>query len=503
MSSPSLELLSAAPAAGAATAAAPTAVIDIGSNSVRLVVFDAVDRAPLPLYNEKVLCGLGAELARSGRLDAIAAEHAVAAIGRFAALARAMDAGSIEAVATAAVRDAADGGDFVARIERAAGLAVRVLSGAEEARLSAHGLLAGIADADGVMADLGGGSLELVDLAGGRPGATATLALGPLHLAAHGAEAGAHIDAALGTVDWLGAARGRRLYLVGGGWRTLARVHMAQTGYPLRVIHRYTLRREELAGVAAALSRLGPESLARMAEVPARRRAALPLVALTLVRLLAAARPDEVVFSANGLREGLVHARLTEAERRREPLIAACRKLARREGRFGESAGGFDPWMAGLFAAGDARFARLRHAACLLGDIAWGANPDKRAAEAFHRILNMPTLAVDHAGRATIAIALHARYGGAIEGAAAARRLVDDAAARRATSLGLALRLGFAITGGAQALLGGATLAVSGDTLTLSLRGPATALDAAVVAQRLEALAQALGLTPRLATVAD
>ena len=499
MSSPSLELL--APAPRDATAAGPAAVIDIGSNSVRLVVFDGDDRAPLPLYNEKVLCGLGADLARTGRLDAAAADGAVAAVCRFAALARAMDAGSIEAVATAAVRDAADGADFVVRAEGAAGLDVRVLSGAEEARLSAHGLVAGIAEADGVMADLGGGSLELVDLARARPGASATLPLGPLHLAAHEDDALARIDAELGAVDWLAARRRRTLYLVGGGWRTLARVHMARTGYPLRVIHRYAVHPEELASVAAALSRLGPETLARMAEVPAPRRATLPLVALTLVRLLAAARPSEAVFSAHGLREGLVYARLGESERRRDPLIVACRKVARREGRFAESAGAFNPWMAGLFSKSDERFSRLRHAACLLGDIAWAANPNARAAEALHRILNMPSLALDHAGRATLALALHTRYGGAIEDAAPARRLVDDDSARRAASVGLALRLGYAITGGAEPLLAGATLDVTGDTLTLTLHGQAAALGAAVVMHRLEALAEALGHTPRLETI--
>jgi exopolyphosphatase/guanosine-5'-triphosphate,3'-diphosphate pyrophosphatase len=276
---------------------------------------------------------------------------------------------------------------------------------------------------------------------------------------------------------------------------------MAQTRYPLRVIHRYTLRREELAGVAAALSRLGPESLSRMAAVPARRREALPLVALTLRRLLAVARPDDVVFSAYGLREGLLQVRLAEPERRDDPLIVACRKIALREGRFAESTGAFHGWMEGLFAADDPRFSRLRRAACLLSDIAWAANPDKRAADAFHWIMNMPTLAVDHAGRATIALALHARYGGAAKDAAAAYRLAAAAAADRAAAVGLALRLGYAITGGAGPLLAGCALTTSGDTLTLTLRGAAAALDTALVNRRLEALAQALGHTPRLETV--
>ena len=500
MSSPSLELTAAPPAPRIAAANAPAAVIDIGSNSVRLVVFDSVDRAPFPLYNERVLCGLGAGLDGTGRLDADAAERAIAAICRFAALARAMDAASIEAVATAAVRDAADGAAFVARAEQAAGLDVRVLSGGEEAELSAHGLVSGIERADGIMADLGGGSLDLVSLDAARPGVTATLPLGPLRLMplAAGPPAAARIDAELSALDWLAAARGRTLYLVGGGWRSLARVHMAQTGYPLRVIHRYAVRPSDLARVATALSRLGPQSLAGMAGVPGRRRAALPLVALTLVRLLAATRPDEVVFSACGLREGLLHARLGESERDQDPLIAACRKLARREGRFGDSAAAFHGWMDPLFAETDPRFARLRRAACLLGDIAWNVNPESRAAEAFHRILNMPTLAVDHAGRAALALALHAHYGGAAEDAGAVRRLVDAEPERRARTVGLALRLGYALTGGSEKLLEGCALTLTPKTLALTLLGDAAALDTGVVGLRLEALAAALDRAPSL-----
>src|SRR5215472_2108683 len=84
-------------------------VIDIGSNSVRLVVYDALSRAPLPLLNEKVLCGLGRELGETGKLNPAGVDSALAHLQRFVALARAIGVRRLDALATAAVRDAEDG----------------------------------------------------------------------------------------------------------------------------------------------------------------------------------------------------------------------------------------------------------------------------------------------------------------------------------------------------------------------------------------------------------
>ncbi len=155
------------------------AVVDIGSNSLRLVVYDGVRRAARIMLNEKVLCGLGRGLSETGRLNQEGVEQARVNLQRFVSLARAIGVSRLDVLATAAVRDADDGREFAAEIERRFGVRVRILAGAEEGRYSALGVLSGIPDAQGFAGDLGGGSVELVPVAKGRAGAGATLPIGP------------------------------------------------------------------------------------------------------------------------------------------------------------------------------------------------------------------------------------------------------------------------------------------------------------------------------------
>jgi exopolyphosphatase len=315
------------------------AVVDIGSNSIRLVVFDGLKRAPFPLFNEKVMCGLGRGLERTGELNADGAAMALDNLGRFVTLADVMGADRIDLLATAAVRDASNGPDFVRKAEKACGRRVRVLSGEEEARLSAMGVLMGMPQATGVMGDLGGGSLELVALERGKPGAHATLPLGPLRLAEAAGEdmrkAADLVDAALEPLGWLGDLKGEIFHPVGGAWRTLARIHMEQTGYPLHVIQDYRVPRREMEEMARLIAGMGRKSLARLVDVARRRLEALPFAALVLERVLKAGRPSTVAFSAFGLREGHIYDLLPATERARDPLLSMCEDIAEALGRFG------------------------------------------------------------------------------------------------------------------------------------------------------------------------
>jgi exopolyphosphatase/guanosine-5'-triphosphate,3'-diphosphate pyrophosphatase len=151
-----LSIIAANSAAGSrpATGDRRVAVIDIGSNSIRLEIFDGLTRAFCPLFNEKVICALGRDLKSTGRLSEKGAELALINLPRFTRMARGMGAARIDMLATAAVREAENGAEFIAEVERRCGQEVRVLSGAEEARISALGVLAGIPDADGIMGDL-------------------------------------------------------------------------------------------------------------------------------------------------------------------------------------------------------------------------------------------------------------------------------------------------------------------------------------------------------------
>ena len=146
------------------------AVIDIGSNSVRLVVYEALTRSPTPIFNEKALCGLGRNVLTSGRLADEAVARALASIRRFRVLCTQLNVGELHVLATAAVRDARNGPDFVAECEAICGVPLRLLSGREEATFAALGVVSGTYQPDGIVGDLGGGSLELVDIKGERIG---------------------------------------------------------------------------------------------------------------------------------------------------------------------------------------------------------------------------------------------------------------------------------------------------------------------------------------------
>ncbi|MBV9523955.1 MAG: Ppx/GppA family phosphatase [Alphaproteobacteria bacterium] len=473
------------------------AVIDIGSNSLRLVVYDEAARAPLPLLNEKALCALGRGLGRTGRLNPDGIASALANLGRFVALAAAVGAGRLDVIATAAVRDAADGAAFVAEVTRRCGIPVRVLDGAAEGRLSALGVLAGIPAADGLVGDLGGGSVELVPVDRGQVGEGATLPLGPLRLAEFSEDQRRLrevVDGHIASVPWLRRCRGRSLYLVGGAWRALARIHMEQMQYPLHIIQAYTIARSDAQHIFRFIGKLSRKSLEKMSSVSRRRGESVPVAAFVLSRLVEWIQPERLVFSAYGLREGLVFDLLPDAKRQEDPLIAGCRAMAQANQRFGMTGDELFDWMAPLFPEESAAQRRLRLAIALLSDMAWGGHPDYRAEEAFSRALHLPVAGIDHGERVFVATALHARYGGAgdAEIKAATRRLIGEADHAAARAIGLALRLGYTFTGGAPKVLARTRFALSQRELALTVPEGDPLWSGETVVRRLDALGRAL-----------
>ncbi|MEX2201428.1 MAG: exopolyphosphatase [Dongiaceae bacterium] len=471
-------------------------VVDIGSNSIRLVVFDGQTRAAQVVFNEKVLCGLGRGLDEGGRLHEEGVEQALANLNRFVRLARAMAVGELHLLATAAVRDASNGPEFCRQVEMQCGAPVRVLSGEEEAKFSASGVVAGTSEADGMMGDLGGGSLELVRLTGGKIGTYGTLPLGPVRLigSALGDREGARkiIDQHLASLPWLNEIAGKRFYAVGGAWRNLARIHMEQTHYPLHIIHQYRLSRSEGENLARVVGRLGRRSLATIRGVSRKRVETLPFAALLLERLLRHATPSEVVFSAYGLREGFLFNRLTRTEQRKDPLIAYARELGARESRFGDP-GNLAEWIDPILPPADLLSERLVRAICHMSDIGWREHPDYRAEHSFYRILHLPAVGWNHRDRIFAATAIANRYGGEMAENSAVDRLLDGDGRRQAIALGLALRLAFSISGGgATGLLKNAALRLEPERLALVLPAGEVTLYGEAVKRRLEALGRAL-----------
>jgi len=450
-------------------------VLDIGSNSIRLVVYEALSRAPTALFNERVQCGLGAGIEATHRLDPEAIEPAVGSLERFARTAEILGVSQLDVVGTAAVREAEDGPDFVRLVKKRTGLDVRVITGTEEARLSALGAASASPGLSGLVGDLGGASLELVELQDGVPGQSSTLAIGPLRFKngdlKNGAVAEA-IERELATAAWLGGVRNRSMHLVGGTWRALARLHMALRDYPLPIIHGYRLTRIEAEALCRLVSGLSAKTMKRVASVPRRRQETLPFGALALGRLVARAQPAEIVFTAYGLREGLLYERLSAAERAIDPLIAGCTEMSGRLGRGVEYGEALDGWLADAFPPAEPRDALIRRAACLLADVSWRDHPDYRTEHAFHQVLRAPFVGLSHAERAFLAVAESARYRGAspeIESITDA--LLPAARVKLARALGTALRVAALISHGKSELLQPAGLRRAGnDGLRLTLR---------------------------------
>jgi len=463
----------------------PIGIVDIGSNSIRLCVYDMAQRVPVPLFNEKAVCGLGQGVGGTGRLSPEGVEAALVAVGRFVTLCRAMEVERLDVLATAAVRDAVDGPDFVHEIERRFDVQVKVLTGGQEAKMAAMGVLCGTPDANGIVADLGGGSLELVTVQDQNFGLHVTMPLGLLRLSEASADDRAKaadiVDGHLKGIAWLGEGKGRNLYAVGGAWRSIARICIAQTQHPLTVLDNFSLDAREALSILELVSTQSRKSLEKVPGISKKRTGGLPMAALILSRVIRAIGPSRLVFSIYGMREGQFLKRLPDRLKQEDPLLSVCRHMALLNSRFPEHGDELLAWMAPLFPSESTRESQLRHAACLVSDIFWNEHPDYRAEQAFLRILRLPFMGVGHRHRAAIAFAVFCRYQGNEDSPEVARfiQLLDEGAFRRARVVGLALRLAHTLSGGAPNLLRQTRLFVEDRYLILEVPAdnPAFTLD--------------------------
>ncbi len=469
-------------------------IIDIGSNSIRLVVYDGPRRIPSILFNEKVMAGLGKGMAATGALDPTAVERAFVALDRFQLVAEKIGVASLHTVATAAVRDATNGADFLARAAEI-GLPVTVLSGEEEAEMAGEGVLAAFPGADGIVGDLGGGSLELARVRDGAVHERASFPLGVLRVAeirARGPRAlRQFVEPRLRETGWAGRGRGLPFYLVGGSWRALARLVMHLTDYPLPIIHGYAMSPDTAQRVIRTLAHL---DRARLKEVPglsSSRANSLTDAAQLLAIVARELGSESLVVSAYGLREGVLHRNLPGDVRDMDPLICATREEGRRVGRFPEHGDLLDRWIAPLFEQESAADARLRHATCLLADIGWRAHPEFRAERGLETALHGNWVGIDARGRAMMAQALFTSFGADGE-APIAMTLASPEDRQTALRWGLAMRLGQRLSGGVAAPLKNSELLLR-DKLTLRLADGDAALYGEAVERRHKTLAAAFG----------
>jgi exopolyphosphatase/guanosine-5'-triphosphate,3'-diphosphate pyrophosphatase len=476
-------------------------VIDIGSNSVRLVVFDGAARSPAYFYNEKVLCGLGRELGQTGILHPEGRASAFASIRRFVALGEQMNLTVLSAVGTAAVREAKDGPDFVEEIEQSTGLKVMVATGQEEAALSAQGVLLGWPDAEGLVCDIGGSSMELARIENGQITRAETSGLGPLTLQSLPAEDRVpHIAQTIAKLREQFPEDVNRLFLVGGSWRALARLDMIRRNYPLHVLHEYRMEPQTAIETAIWASEQQPSSMSTMTDTSMQRLSLVPDAAKVLIPLIKAFVPRQVSISSYGIREGLLYAHMSDAIRKLDPLIEAAKYMESSAARFPGFGSALYKWIRPLFADKPKARRRLIRAACLLHDVTWRAHPDYRAEVCFESVTRANLGGLTHQERVFVGFALLNRYksSGDTNVSPPSLVLLSETEKNDAAILGKAMRLGAMLSGGSLNLLRQVVLGVEDDTLVLKFQKDAAFHSGEVVEKRAASLANALNMTSRI-----
>ena len=479
-------------------------VLDIGSNSIRFVIYSVFGAHFTPVYNEKVLAGLGRGLKETGQLSEEGKATALDVLTRFKAIADARGLPGIRIAATAALREATDAPEFIAQIKATTGLQVVPISGPEEARLSALGLLAGDPDATGIAADLGGASLEFVTLGAEEgPGGRISLPLGPFEMVGadlRGAdydELAPHVDVAL-TTALEDMPRGQTLHLIGGAWRNLAAIHMSRALYPLRTLQSYRLDPLDAALLARWAFGAGKDLLFDWPGLRSARAETLPYSGLLLDRLLHHLRPTLVEISLTGLREGVVMDSLSEEARARDAMLDGCRDFARGSLQSESFGPPLMRFVSGIADALPRAFGeddtRLRQAACLLAGLGKNLHPDYRAELVFENVLYAPIAGLDHAKRTWLALVQFRSVSRSRTppNQRAVELLLSADQIAAAEGLGSAIRLAIVATGRTPDLVRALSLSVEDGVLHL-----ASTNDALMTEQvdfRLRKLADRLGL---------
>ena len=482
----------------------PIGVIDIGSNSVRLVGYSGTARAPLPIYNERAFCRLGTSVAQTGAISGTYYDHAMATFRRFRAISDQLGINELYVFGTSAVRDAANRAQFISESETIFGHKIRVLNGEEEALLSAAGVIMSVDNVNGLVADLGGGSLELAHVENGHVLNWASLNIGVLALDGFvqlGAKALQYeIAAQLNSVGWLSEHRFDQIYAVGGAWRSLASVHMGETNYGLDVLHEYEMNLARSNAFLRRVAKMTVDETRTLTRSSSNRRETLPVAANLLYALSKSANAMKVIVSATGVREGVLFEMLKSKYQDIDPLLLACEEMASRMSKSSEYGHELVSWTSGLF-AGDNRedeFNRFRKAACLVSDIGWSNHTSSRAEIASHSVLRAPFMSIRHEGRLFIAYAL------------AYRHEIDDVKAlfnglpkyknaqELGKILGLSFRLAHSLSASMPGMLTKSELIRTADKLTLILGDTEPSLMAPIIEKRLAKLAQAMNLAPEI-----
>lgn len=484
------------------------AIIDIGSNTVRLVVYENRERAPYVVFNEKVFCGLGRGVSETGNMIDEAMDLGEKTLKRFSMLIDKMGIKDPRIIATSAVRDAKNGSEFVERIKEYTGLSIEVIKGVEEARLSACGVICAAPHASGVVADLGGGSLELAKINNRQISHECTLPIGPLRLQDQKGKwfenPKTMVKKNLNEIKWLTEKQGQKFYAVGGAWRSLARIHMEMINYQHVNMHNYIIPVEEIMSLARKVSKMNLVEVYQYRGIISEKRAKiLSLASLTLYYLLKTLNPSKFIVSGFGVREGVLYDGMCEEVRKQDPLIVGCHQVAEMTGRFPEHGQRLYNWIDPLFTDETDEQKRLRLAICILSDVGWRGHPQYRADKVVGEVLYGRFGGINHWGVGLISMALYTCYGGSkkySDQVEIAASLIDRYDLDYARKIGMALRLAQRLSAGTERGLKISKLEATKNNLLLKIKDEEKDIMNNVVIKRLESLARIFDLEPKIST---
>ena len=473
-------------------------IIDIGSNSVRLVVFDGVRRTPLPIYNEKAFCALGKKLGDTGRLNEEGVETAKNCIARFLLMARLMEVVELHILATAAVRDASDGKEFVDYLEKKHGVTVTIISGKKEARLAAMGVLSSFYQPQGLAGDLGGGSMELVRLHEGALTHQVTMPIGPLRLMENGKPDREKMRRVLkkhfDEQEWVSEHKAENFYAIGGSFRAISKINMARTNYPLKILHHYTVPAAELNELLEMMVKMSPEEISHLSGASSRRAPALIPASMILQQVIESAEVKNIVFSASGIREGFMYEKLSPYVQKDDALLSSAADCASQSGRVAGYARELFDWMTPLMGKETHEQERLRLAACILSEIAWRIHPEYRGEWIYASIMDSPLVGLSHKERIFMATALYHRHQFKQRDMGSAQKLLNDETKARARVIGTAANLAYHLSGAITGNLSRTKVTAEKSEVKLFLSEQIQELMGDSVKKRLDGLGEALRL---------
>ena len=453
-----------------------------------MVIYRRYGRYPLPLFNERVTVKLGEGLDKNETLSPEKIELGLSALRRFSQIMRAISLERTFVIATAAVRRAKNATDFIKPAEDILGAPVTVLSAQDEARMVTLGLTANLQNVSGLIADLGGGSLELVLVKDGNVKESTSLNMG--HLSSR---TKTEIVSLLNSVDWLEKLSGAPLYGIGGSFRALGSAYVKRTGYPLFLLHGLELKSEIAMDILASLKGDRPD----VQGVPDGRRASIGMAAEIMSSLIESSGVGKITISGTSIRDGIVAAMDNSAKPKKDPLLSACREIAGHSQRFEGLNELLKECLApvtGLFEMPDSR--RLFEAACLLSDISWNEPPELRGAVAADRILALPIFSLSHKERAWLAKAVYHRYAGVKENKPTLPvfdKLLSPSEGDEALALGLGLRFALIFCAGIPDYLNAVTLVIDAKKMRFQIAPYGMSLFDEHSLRRLEVFAKACG----------